>query len=65
MESRLALPPQESSEAPAIRDKCDDADEIAVEKGDSVVAAGAVGCVVVVGDDIGEPDEDESNSTGL
>ena len=65
MESRLALPPQESSEAPAIRDKCDDADEIAVEKGDSVVAAGAVGCVVVVDDDIGEPDEDESNSTGL
>ena len=61
----MALLPQESREAPAIRDKCDDADEIAVEKGDSVVAAGAVGCVVVVDDDIGEPDEDESNSTGL
>ena len=44
----------------------DDADEIAVEKGDdTVVAAGAVGCVVVVDDDIGEPNEEESNKTGL
>ncbi len=62
----MALLPQESREAPAIRDKCDDADEIAVEKGDdTVVAAGAVGCVVVVDDDIGEPNEEESNKTGL